>query len=118
MSRIPTSTSVAESAVIEAPFSAVWHLIKLPSFSKFWGALASSEGVSDTSDEAQVVRWKFKDGQEVEVKLEEHSVSAERSEASASAAKRRKLRRVDAQWRMGKRRARAGTAMRREWGKR
>jgi hypothetical protein len=63
--RIPTSTSVSESAVIEAPFSDVWHLIKLQDFSEF---------VKGTSDEADVVKWAFKDGTAVEVKQEEHSV--------------------------------------------
>ncbi|OAL05076.1 Bet v1-like protein [Phaeosphaeriaceae sp. SRC1lsM3a] len=71
--RIPTSTSVSESAVIEAPFSDVWHLIKLQDFSKFWSALEKSEFVKGTSDEADVVKWAFKDGTAVEVKQEEHS---------------------------------------------
>lgn len=70
---IPTSTSVSESAVIEAPFSDVWHLIKLQDFSKFWSALEKSEFVKGTSDEADVVKWAFKDGTAVEVKQEEHS---------------------------------------------
>ncbi|KAF2828038.1 Bet v1-like protein, partial [Ophiobolus disseminans] len=71
--RIPTSTSVSESAVIEAPFSDVWHLIKLQDFSKFWSALEKSDWVKGTSDEADVVKWTFKDGTVVEVKQEEHS---------------------------------------------
>ncbi|EAT90689.1 hypothetical protein HBI56_159120 [Parastagonospora nodorum] len=71
--RIPTSTSVSESAVIEAPFSDVWHLIKLQDFSKFWSALEKSEFVKGTSEEADVVKWAFKDGSAVEVKQEEHS---------------------------------------------
>merc|ERR1712010_118866 len=49
--RIPTSSSVIESAVIEAPFSNVWHLLKLQDFAK----------------------WSFKDGTVLEVKQEEHS---------------------------------------------
>jgi hypothetical protein len=73
--RIPTSTSVSESAVIEAPFSDVWHLIKLQDFSKFWSALDKSDWVKGASDEADVVKWTFKDGTVVEVKQEEHSVS-------------------------------------------
>jgi len=72
--RIPTSTSVSESAVIEAPFSDVWHLIKLQDFSKFWSALDKSDWVKGTSDEADIVKWTFKDGTVVEVKQEEHSV--------------------------------------------
>ncbi|KAF2024146.1 Bet v1-like protein [Setomelanomma holmii] len=71
--RIPTSTSVSESAVIEAPFSDVWHLIKLQDFSKFWSALDKSDWVKGASDEADIVKWTFKDGTVVEVKQEEHS---------------------------------------------
>lgn len=73
--RIPTSTSVSESAVIQASFSDVWHLIKLQDFSKFWSALEKSDWVKGASDEADVVKWTFKDGTVVEVKQEEHSVS-------------------------------------------
>jgi hypothetical protein len=76
-SSIPTSTFVSESAVIDAPFSDVWHLIKLPDFSKFWSALDKSEWVKGTSDEADVVKWSFKDGSALEVKQEEHSVSCD-----------------------------------------
>lgn len=75
-SRIPTSTSVTESAVIEAPFSHVWHLIKLESFSHFWTALSKSEFVKDASPDTDIVQWTFKDGTELEIKLEAHSVCA------------------------------------------
>ena len=75
MPAIPTSTSVSESAVIDAPFSDVWHLIKLQDFSKFWSKLEKSEFVKGTSPETDVVQWTFKDGQTLEVKQEEHSVS-------------------------------------------
>ncbi len=74
MSSIPTSSSVLESAVIEAPLSAVWHLIKLPDFPTFWGALSKSEEVKGVSPETDVVRWTFKDGTVLEVKQEAHSV--------------------------------------------
>src|SRR5262245_25159102 len=74
MSRIPTSTSVSESAVIEAPFSDVWHLIKLHTFQKFWSKLEKSEEVKGVSPETDVVKWTFKDGTVLEVKQEEHSV--------------------------------------------
>lgn len=76
MSRIPTSTSVTESAVIEAPMSAVWHLIKLQNFASFWSKLEKSEWVKGVSEETDIVRWSFKDGTVLEVKQEEHSVSA------------------------------------------
>ena len=71
---IPTSSSVTESAVIQAPLSAVWHLIKLQEFDKFWAKLEKSEHVDGTSPEAFVVKWTFKDGTVQEVKQEEHSV--------------------------------------------
>ncbi|KAF1942937.1 Bet v1-like protein [Clathrospora elynae] len=70
---IPTSTSVSESAVIEAPFSDVWHLIKLQDFSKFWSRLEKSEFVKGASEETDIVKWSFKDGTVLEVKQEEHS---------------------------------------------
>ena len=72
-SRIPTSTSVTESAVIEAPFSSVWHLVKLENFNHFWSALSKSESVKGVSPETDVVKWTFKDGTVLEVKQEEHS---------------------------------------------
>jgi hypothetical protein len=76
-SRIPTSTSVTESAVIEAKFSDVWHLIKLQNFSDFWSVLEKSEHVKGSvSPETDIVKWTFKDGTVLEVKQEEHSVSA------------------------------------------
>lgn len=71
---IPTSSSVTESTVIQAPLSAVWHLIKLQEFDKFWTRLEKSEHVNGTSPEAFVVKWTFKDGTVQEVKQEEHSV--------------------------------------------
>ncbi|EGX50761.1 hypothetical protein TWF569_000885 [Orbilia oligospora] len=70
---IPTSTSVTESAVINAPLSTVWHLIKLNSFPEWWSALQSSESVKGVSDETDVYKWTFKDGTVVEIKQEAHS---------------------------------------------
>jgi len=72
-SRIPTSTSVTESAVIEAKFSSVWHLIKLENFAHFWSALKHSETIKGVSPDTDVVKWSFKDGTVLEVKQEEHS---------------------------------------------
>ncbi len=83
---IPTSTSVSESAVIDASFSDVWHLIKLQDFSKFWSKLDKSEFVKGTSEETDIVKWTFKDGTELEVKQEEHSVSDVVMRAKLSAA--------------------------------
>ena len=72
-SRIPTSTSVTESAVINAPLSSVWHLIKLQDFHQFWTKLSKSEHVKGTSPETDVIKWTFKDGTVLDVKQEEHS---------------------------------------------
>lgn len=71
---IPTSTSVVESAVIRAPLSHVWHHVKLHHFADFWSRLSKSEVAKGTSEEADVVKWTFKDGIVLDVKLEEHSV--------------------------------------------
>jgi len=74
MSSIPTTTGVRESIVIEAPLAQVWHKVKLGDFSKFWSSLSSSSIVeSGTSPEADVAKWSFKDGTNIEVKQEEHS---------------------------------------------
>ena len=81
---IPTSTSVSESAVIDASFSDVWHLIKLQDFSKFWSKLDKSEFVKGTSEETDIVKWTFKDGTVIEVKQEEHSVSSKETYLSPS----------------------------------
>ncbi|KAI9162822.1 hypothetical protein HJFPF1_04415 [Paramyrothecium foliicola] len=70
---VPTSTSIYESVVIEAPFSNVWHLIKLQEFSKWWSKLEKSEWLKGTSDETDIIKWTFKDGTVLQVKQEEHS---------------------------------------------
>ncbi|KAL8897903.1 MAG: hypothetical protein Q9207_006967 [Kuettlingeria erythrocarpa] len=71
--RIPTSTSLTESAVIAVPLAQVWHLIKLQDFHKFWSKLEKSDFVKGTSPETDVVQWTFKDGTVLDVKQEEHS---------------------------------------------
>ncbi|KAL8963797.1 MAG: hypothetical protein Q9183_004838 [Haloplaca sp. 2 TL-2023] len=55
--------------------SQVWHLIKLQSFHRFWSRLAAASYLKEpaTSPETDVVKWEFKDGTVLEVKLEEHS---------------------------------------------
>jgi len=75
----PTSTTVSESAVIAAPLSHVWHLIKLPDFHKFWSKLKASEEVKGASPETDIVKWTFEDGGVWEIKMEEWSVSSEDS---------------------------------------
>ncbi|KAI5479497.1 Bet v1-like protein [Pseudohyphozyma bogoriensis] len=70
---IPTASYVLESAVIPAPLAKVWHLIKLQSFSSFYSALKSSSLAKDTSEEADVYKWEFKDGTVLTIKQEAHS---------------------------------------------
>jgi hypothetical protein len=76
-SPIPTSTSVLESAVIDAPLAHVWHLIKLQDFHKWWANLSKCQHVKGVSHETDVVKWTFKDGTVLDVKMEEHSVGWE-----------------------------------------
>ncbi|KAK3987565.1 hypothetical protein QBC44DRAFT_331138 [Cladorrhinum sp. PSN332] len=68
-----TTNEVIESAVILAPLSHVWHFIKLGEFDKFWPAIKKAEQVKGVSDDTDVVRWSFQDGNVVEVKQDEHS---------------------------------------------
>lgn len=70
---IATTNEVIESAVIRAPLSHVWHFIKLPDFDKFWTAIKKAEWVKGVSNETDVVKWTFSDGNTVEVKQDEHS---------------------------------------------
>jgi hypothetical protein len=73
-SRIPTASSVSESAVISAPLADVWHLIKLESFPQFWSKLEKASEVKGASPDTDIVKWTFKDGTVLDVKQEEHSV--------------------------------------------
>ncbi|KAL9056653.1 MAG: hypothetical protein Q9162_002824 [Coniocarpon cinnabarinum] len=70
---IPTTTHVTESALIPAPFSSVWHLLKLQDFGTWYSALAKTEYNKGTSPETDVIRWHFKDGTVQDIKQEEHS---------------------------------------------
>ncbi len=70
---IATTNEVMESAVIQAPLSHVWHLLKLPHFHQFLSAIKSSEVIKGTAAETDLVKWTFKDGSVVEVKQDEHS---------------------------------------------
>ncbi|QRV89689.1 polyketide cyclase/dehydrase and lipid transport domain-containing protein [Ceratobasidium sp. AG-Ba] len=70
--KIPTSTSLTESAVIPYPLDEVWHLIKLKSIPKFWSIVSAAEDVN-VQEEVHAAKWTFKDGTSATVKLEEHS---------------------------------------------
>ncbi|BGP58202.1 hypothetical protein JCM8202_004742 [Rhodotorula sphaerocarpa] len=74
MSSPATGNFVSVSAVIRAPLTSVWHLIKLQDFSEWWSALdKSAPAEKGVSDEADVYQWTFKDGTSLLVKQEEHS---------------------------------------------
>lgn len=73
----PTSTSVTESAVINAPLDRIWPLLRLKEFGKFF------QGISDTAilpppagsgDHRDIIRWTFDEGYTLDVQEEEYSV--------------------------------------------
>lgn len=70
---VATTNEVIESTVIRAPLSHVWHFIKLGEFDKFWNAIDKCEWVKGVSNDTDIVRWTFKDGNKIEVKQDEHS---------------------------------------------
>ncbi|CAG8977786.1 hypothetical protein HYALB_00010871 [Hymenoscyphus albidus] len=68
-----TSTSFIESAVINAPISAIWPLIKLDKFGTFYKAIQKSELVPATPDERETVRWYFENRTILTLREEEYS---------------------------------------------
>lgn len=72
-----TSTSVTESAVIQAPIYAVWRLVKLKRFIDFFEGIIKSETIhaqDDDNDDREIIRWTFEDGTVLDVVEEEYSV--------------------------------------------
>ena len=69
-----TSTSVTESAVINAVLSSIWRLIKLEEFGNFYTGITKTESIPSGDGRMDTVRWSFKDGTVLEVKEEEYSV--------------------------------------------
>ncbi|POY75443.1 hypothetical protein BMF94_1515 [Rhodotorula taiwanensis] len=64
MSSPATGNFVSVSAVIRAPLTSVWHLIKLQDFAKWWSALEkSAPAEKGVSGEADVYSWTFKASQ-------------------------------------------------------
>lgn len=51
-----------------------WGASLVQNFADWWSALKSSEWVKGASDDTDIVKWTFKDGTQLEVKQEEHSV--------------------------------------------
>ncbi|KAL4928008.1 uncharacterized protein BDV17DRAFT_292028 [Aspergillus undulatus] len=73
MSEKLTSTSVTESAVINAPISAIWRLIQLKNFEKFYIGLTSTEILPSDDEGKDTIKWTFADGTVLHVKEEEFS---------------------------------------------
>jgi hypothetical protein len=44
------------------------HHFTIQEFSKFWSAISKSEFVKGANEEADIVKWSFKDGTIMEVK--------------------------------------------------
>jgi hypothetical protein len=70
-----SSTSFAESAVVNASISAIWPYIKLNEFATFYTAIQKSELVPATPNERETVRWYFENGTILTLREEEYSVS-------------------------------------------
>lgn len=60
--------------MIAASLADVWHLIKLPDFYHFWSKLQKAEEEKGMAERTEIVKWSFKDGTVLDVKMEEHSV--------------------------------------------
>ncbi|KAI1135163.1 hypothetical protein F5Y05DRAFT_395791 [Hypoxylon sp. FL0543] len=68
-----TSTLVTESAVINAPISSIWPLIRLKEFQKFFTGIIKTESLSSDDDRSEIVRWTFNEGYTLDVREEEYS---------------------------------------------
>lgn len=70
-----TSTSVTESAVINAPVSKVWSMVQLKNFQNFFVDINKTEILPSEDLQKEVIRWTFDDGTVLDVREEEYSVS-------------------------------------------
>lgn len=66
------STSFVESAVVNAPVSAIWPFIKLKEFGKFYSAIQKVETIPG---ERETVKWYFENDTILTLQEEEYSVS-------------------------------------------
>lgn len=70
-----TSNSVTESAVINAPLSSIWPLLRLPEFEKFYTGVVETELVPSPGEtDKKAIRWTFGEGSTLDVQEEEYSV--------------------------------------------
>jgi hypothetical protein len=70
-----TSNSVTESAVINAPLSSIWPLLRLNEFEKFYTGIVKTDLVpSPAKTDKNIIRWTFKEGYTLDVQEEEYSV--------------------------------------------
>ncbi|KAH8585322.1 hypothetical protein B0O99DRAFT_657348 [Bisporella sp. PMI_857] len=60
-----TSNSVTESAVINAPLSSIWPLLRLNEFEKFYAGVVKTD--------KNIIRWTFKEGYTLDAQEEEYS---------------------------------------------
>ncbi|KAL5905928.1 hypothetical protein ACKVV7_010321 [Pyricularia oryzae] len=68
-----TSTSVTESAVINAPVSKVWRMVQLKNFQNFFVDINKTEILPSEDLQKEVIRWTFDDGTVLDVREEEYS---------------------------------------------
>ncbi|WP_411021304.1 hypothetical protein, partial [Salmonella sp. s29923] len=64
------STSFVESAVVNAPVSAIWPFIKLKEFGKFYSAIQKVETIPG---ERETVKWYFENDTILTLQEEEYS---------------------------------------------
>jgi hypothetical protein len=70
-----TSNSVTESAVINAPLSSIWPLLRLAEFEKFFTGIVKTELVPPANEtDRETIRWTFDEGYTLDVQEEEYSV--------------------------------------------
>ncbi|ELR07903.1 hypothetical protein VC83_08101 [Pseudogymnoascus destructans] len=69
-----TSNSVTESAVINAPLSSIWPLLRLTEFEKFYTGIIKTEIVPSSGEtDKKTIRWTFDEGYTLDVQEEEYS---------------------------------------------
>ena len=69
------SNSVTESAVINAPLSSIWPLLRLTEFEKFYTGIVKTELAPPPGEtDKETIRWTFDRGHTLDVQEEEYSV--------------------------------------------
>ncbi|EHK22079.1 uncharacterized protein TRIVIDRAFT_78735 [Trichoderma virens Gv29-8] len=71
-----TSTSVTESAVINAPLDTIWPLLRLKEFGTFFQGIIDTDilpPAAGGNDDRDIIRWTFDEGYTLDVQEEEYS---------------------------------------------